>query len=187
MNNNLKAFFDKQMNTLSRRGYPEIVENLERMRDEVIAITIKLKVSNNHIPFLPVIPKSMVNLNSQLRMVFHGGRAGYLDLNQSMLHNIVGIPNTPYFIYDIEYGKIAEDMVIEEQDRFYITVEEAIALCIHTPDVLGEQSVACFDSQYENNNLVPVICIRHDKPCLYWDVIAERNEKRGYASCHRFF
>ena len=186
----LSKLFDSQMETLKQRGCPsDIIKALVKMKNGVISKALKNQTPKNHIPFIPVIPRSMLNIDEQMKMVHYRDKKGYNYLNQSALKDVVDIPGKLYFIFDVEdgqdmLGKSPEkaESLIKKSGRSCLTTEEVIALCIHT-NVLSEHYVDCTGSRYGRAGLIPFVYLGGDGPELRWHYSDDANDEWGSASC----
>lgn len=140
----LDNLFDAQITTLKDRGCrKQIVGLLENKRSLVLREVSRMTFADGHIPFLPVIPRTLCNLNALMKMVRYEEKAGYSDLESTQVYDLVDTPDEPYYIFDVEDGKIAcgilpyeTEMLFRKQPkgqvRNSLTGAEAIALCTHT-------------------------------------------------------
>jgi hypothetical protein len=186
----LRELFRAQMETLRQRGCPEeIVEALVKQEPEVIARASEMEVAAGNIPFVAVVPRTIVDANALTAMVVHDGKKGVNYLEQSAISNVVEVPDQPYFIYNVEDGqamfgkspKTAEGL-IKEQGRSCLTVDEVLALCIQT-DVLSRHYVDAAGSRYLHAFRVPFLSLRGGEPRLRWDFSGIAYVKWGSASC----
>lgn len=186
----LAKLFDTQMKTLEQRGCPsEIIRALAGMKSGVISKAMKNQLPKNHIPFIPVIPHSMLNIDEQMKMVRYRDNKGRNYLDQSGLYDVVNVPGKPYFIIDVEDGKEMlgkspekAEKLIKTQSRSCLTVNEGIALCVHT-NVLSEHYVDCTGSRYELADWVPDVYLSSDRPELRWLCADSSDDEWGSASC----
>jgi hypothetical protein len=191
----LSELFDTQMETLRARGCPKsVIDVLTAKKSEVIAKAkaMESETADGHIPFVPVVPRTEVNLDDLMEMVRNRGRKGYNYLDQSDVNNIVvDVPKGPYFMFDVEDGKDMLDKspeqaeaLIKKQGRLCLTADEGIAVCVHS-NVLSEHGVNCTGSRYEHGGKVPLVCLpdRDGGPGLDWNRVARSLALWGSASC----
>jgi len=182
--------FDSQMETLKSRGCPWIIlEALQEKRDDVLSRVIEMRIPKGHIPFIAVIPLSVVYVETLMKTVIYDHNKGHSLLIQSELSNIVGVPSKPYFMFDVENGKAMLNKSSEEaekrigkQRRSCLTVGEGIALCIHT-NVLYKHFVNCAGSRHKNGYYVPIVHLSNDKPMLNWIRVESWYSNCGSPSC----
>ncbi len=186
----LSELFDTQMETLKARGCPKsVIDVLTSKKSEVIAKATEIETADGHIPFVPVVPRTAVDLGDLMRMVRNRDREGFSYLYQSDVSNVVDVPKEPYFIYDVEDGKDMlgkspekAEALIKKQDRTCLTADEGIALCVHT-NVLSEHYVDCTGSRCRHAVRVPRVCLGGDGPKLVWDRADGSVDGWGSASC----
>ena len=183
-----ERLFDSQIETLKSRGCPKIIlELLQNQRDAVLSKAAEM--DSEGIPFVPVIPRTYLSIYGLMHMVRNKNKAGYTDLNPTKIINEVETPKCPYFIYDVEDGKHMlgkspkeAEVFIVKQKRSCLTVEETIALCIHTK-ILSEHYIDCTGSRYEDPSYVPHIFLANGKPKLTWSMVDNSDDVWGSASC----
>jgi len=188
--NGLAKLFDNQMETLKSRGCPQaILEVFQNQRDAVLSKATEMEISKGHIPFVPVIPRTYMGVYGLMPMVRNEDKVGYTYLDPNEITDKLETPKGPYFIYDVEDGegmlgkspKKAEQL-IAEQKRSCLTIDEGIAVCVHT-NVLSEHYVDCTGSRYESADRVPSICLDGDEPRLRWNYLFNSSVRWGSASC----
>jgi len=81
-------------------------------------------------------------------------------------------------------GKSPEkaEKLIKKQNRSCLTVDEGIALCVHT-NVLSEHYVDCTGSRYWHADRVPSVYLSVGRPRLNWNYFGYSNDWWGSASC----
>lgn len=189
-----KKLFDSQMETLKSRGCPQaILKAFGNQREQVLAKAAEMKIPEGHIPFVPVIPRTCVDVHGLMSMVRKGDKVGYTYLDSNEITDKVEVPKGPYFIYDVENGKDMlgkspeeAEKLIKEQNCSCLTVDEGIALCVHS-NVFSEHYVNCVGSRYKVADGVPCISLYGDRPGLNWgDSWSDfdlSDDKWGFASC----
>lgn len=186
----LSELFDTQMETLKARGCPKsVIDVLTSKKSEVIAKATEIETADGHIPFVPVVPRTEVDLGDLMKMVRNRDREGYNYLDQSDVSNVVDVPKGPYFMFDVEDGKDMlgkspekAEALIKKQKRSCLTADEGIALCVHT-NVLPEHYVDCTGSRYRRADLVPSVYLDDDRPELIWYCAGYSDGEWGSASC----
>lgn len=185
-----EAIFDEQIKLLNERGTPQgVINALSEKRGRIILRASGLKLLPERIPFLPVIPQSKMSINSQMQLIRYEQALGYSLLDEKMIHNIGGLPNEPYYIFDIEDGRIFMDMsphaasaLIKASRREWLVAAEAIALCAHT-DVLLHHFVDAIGSRYDNLRKNVHIVLEGKTPRMKCGFISDSNPDWGTASC----
>jgi len=169
--NYLITLFDSQVNTLRMRGCPSsIVKIIEEQKASVIDMAFSMDIPDSHIPFLPVIPCNCVDLDDLVSMIRNNEKTGCFTASQC-IERTTGIPNNPYFIFNVENGK---DMLgksikeartlIKEQGRFCLALEEVIALGIHTRVLLTHEVSAAGSPRGSSGNIVYLIIDNEQRP-----------------------
>lgn len=185
-----EAIFDEQIKLLNERGTPQgTINALSSKRRQVILAASGAKLLPERIPFLPIIPQSKMSINSQMQLIRYEQALGYSLLDEKLIHNINGVPNEPYYIFDIEDGAIFTDMspyaaaaLIRASRREWLTATEAIALCAHT-DVLLHHFVDAAGSRYDNIRKNVNIFLEGKTPRMNYGFISDSNPDWGTASC----
>lgn len=185
----LSRLFDQQINTLLEKiGPSEIIDKLCHKREETLK---RAQEKNSSIPFLPVIPQEVMEIQQTLKMININGIKAETDLYLRAIMNKVETPEEPYFIFDIitaenkEKNKISpqeSEIIIERKGRSCLTTEECIALCVHT-NTLWQHNIDCTGSRYEHDYLIPIIYFIRDKIKLSWNRIEWASSDWQTASC----
>ncbi len=186
----LVELFDTQIGTLAVYGCPQsIIDVLVSKKSEVITKAMEMDIPDGHIPFIPVIPRTEVNLDNLMKMIHNDNNIGSNFLDQSQISNVVDVPEGPYFIYDIEDGKDMlgrspkkAEKLIKEQNRSCLTVDESIALCIHT-SVLSKHCIDCTGSPFRHSDHVPRLFLDDVRPELSWSDAGYSSSSWGSPSC----
>ncbi len=133
--------FDSQMKTLEECSCsPTIIKAFQDQEDAVLDKAVKTDISaEGNIPFLPVIPRSYVDIYKLMLMIRNCEGVGNIQLDLNEIFDIVRTPSNPYFIFDVK-----------KQRRSLLTVDQGIALCVHT-DVLLDHPLDCTNSRYKHN------------------------------------
>lgn len=155
----LQLLLDEQLDRLDGKGLnPIVLVQFEARREALIEIASNRPFGKNRLPFLPVIPSSILGLNEQMTMVFHEGQKGKNCLDQNDICIFTKTPSGVYFIVDVENGEstlgknaLVARQIISAQNRKCATVCEIISLGIQT-DVLGRHSLNATGSQSISDN-----------------------------------
>jgi hypothetical protein len=178
------------MKTLESRGCPgAIAEAFQAKRDEVLSMAVAMEMPEEHIPFIPVIPRSYLGIYGLMPMVRNGDKVGFTYLNPNEITDNEKTPKSPYFIYDVEdgigtLGKTPESagQLIKKQDRLCHIPDEDIALAIHT-SVLSHHYLWSTGSRCGDAGGVPLVCLHGGGPELHWHDAGSSSSKWGSASC----
>lgn len=186
----LRELFDSQMKTLESRGCPgAIIEAFQAKRDEVLSMAVAMEMPEEHIPFIPVIPRSYLGIYGLMPMVINGDKVGFTYLNPNEITDNEKTPKSPYFIYDVEdgigtLGKTPESagQLIKKQDRLCHIPDEDIALAIHT-SVLSHHCLWSTGSRCKGADGVPFVYLCDGRPGLGWSSAHISAHRWGSASC----
>lgn len=184
----LTELFNSQVAILKVRGVSEeTTQALERQLEYVITRSLSDErpvgpALEGLIPFLPVIPREILSLSSQLEMIENEGKRG--GLCPSMLRklgrtcNLQETPFTPYYIFLVDDGRSALDMtpqgvflrpyevqrIVEQRNYCSLTLEEGFAVGLHT-DAFGRHDLMLTGSYYPNE--VPLLSRYDGRPMKY--------------------
>ena len=139
--------FDRQASRLVALGYPDVSGMTE---PEFLRLLGPLRPNadgrqGNDIPFVVVIPPSMVSIREQLSLVEHdeGGVTQFLKDEDLLVRSGIAIPNGPYLAKGIDVGDglrgVSPDTAVEHligEGRSPLTIAEGAALLIHYPHIL---------------------------------------------------
>ena len=187
----LEKLFDKQIQTLKDRGCPEqIIELLTEQKRPVVFKASEMAFEKGHIPFLPVIPRPYRGLYDLVAMVWNKDKQGCNHLNPVVIIDTIDTPTRPYYIYDVEDGEATlkkssetAEKVFKKQSRFPLTVDEVIALCIHT-DVLSRHTVLAVASRYNNLDQVLIAYLDYyGQPLFNYTLVSNSHDHWGSPSC----
>ncbi len=169
----IETLFRRQLSTLKKYGCHE-VGALHSLWEKLFPAVVKRlnyerwmgkDAEEISIHFLPVIPRFTYGLHHLMKMVrvksYCGGGSPPVKLTGEVWHNpkdfvdiIKGVPTDPYYILEVENGRetVRKDPRDVEKDigrkekRRGMTIDEAIALCIHT-DVLSHHQLLAVGSR----------------------------------------
>lgn len=145
-NNQLKRLFKRQIKRLKKLNCPpEIIKFLKSKKDLVISEANKISYKEEEIPFLPVIPRTLINLNELMKMVYFKDMRGENYLSQYLVIDNIKTPKIPYYIFNVNGGKLFLGIdpktaikilnkvsEIDNKPRIPLTIDEVIALVIHS-------------------------------------------------------
>jgi len=195
--NGFGKLFDAQQEILKIRGCPEeILQMFNEKRNKVLEKASVMHFFQEHIPFIPIIPRSFMGIYGLMSMVHReevGTAGGHLDPNETLTD--VSVSENLYFIYGIENGSKTigkavgvANHSIETTGRLSLTTEEGLSLCIMT-NVLDSHSVNCAAVSRRGDSLAVLSIFasaKNKKVVLAWNnVNSERNndQKFGTPSC----
>ncbi len=165
-----------QINTLDSRGCPNPILNIFiEKRFEVFKKIANMDIPQEHIMFMPVIPRAYMGVYGLMNMVkgIGSGQTGYTYLNPFGLKDNVEVPELPYFIYNVNVKETVANRIkklAKGKNCFELTFDEGVAVCVHS-NALLERSILCFpETFYLIKSQIP--CIRMDgNGCPYLDCL----------------
>jgi len=200
---NFDKLFDSQIKTLrsrlknrfgnrlsDRRIYIKVMDRFLSQRNAVMEKVSAIVIGENNIPFLPVYTGHPIN------MVLIGKKVGFTHIYGSCI-NIVDTPieydyRIEYYIFDVEngfstLGKSPKDAhkILKSQSRYPLTIDETIALCVHT-NVLSSHDVWAVGSRCWHVDSVPFIkaeSFLDAGPKLDKEDHEKSDDRRGSPSC----
>jgi len=199
--------FDRQVQTLIHKGYPEAgsmsVEEflalVEPLRARVVDLDLPEKdIEKGCLPFVMVIKSDLVATETAMSLVEREGKRGITKLyprEPQDFHPIesVRLPGgIAYLLVDIDRGKESINVVpnealtmIQQQNRSPLTIDEGIAVVTHYPEFLIKNN--CFSllaSRHPADQRVPAIWINSEKRSnLGWCWAGNPHTWLGSASC----
>jgi hypothetical protein len=200
----LRQEFDRQVNTLLTKGYPNLVQKseeafiqlIEALREKVEKIQ---EIDSDHIPFVIVVKHELLAAELALPLIEGKNKVGIV--NMTPLHssdfkviNELDIPESPvYLITDVATGQDTLNVTpaaafesITKQGRSPLTIDEGVALVTHFPEVLTDKekynSFSMLGSR-RNDQRVPAFWISYGQPRLGWCWNNNPHTWLGSASC----
>jgi hypothetical protein len=152
----LFELFSKQINTIIERklhlptGLSEsdfIDRHIMPIKQLLVENDKDIKIEENHMPILIVVPDNIVPLSYQLEKLKESINDIQLEhiIKPEWFENAQGVstPDKPYLLIDVETGYTMKNTtpkncvkIFNDQGRFALTVDEGIALISHFPKVL---------------------------------------------------
>lgn len=197
----LLKLFDEQMNRLRQVETPKgILEEFQNQRERVLSRAMLHKqLLAGRIPFLPVIPRSYLGIYGLTNLLKQDGVAAENILEPNEVYDLMPARKMTYFIYDVEDGEFTKNLAPFEADyrlanmhedrevvcgRYSLTLDEAIALALHT-SVLKRHAVVATNSRYELPLQVPSIAIEGGETFVSCEMYYEQPDSViGTPSCH---
>lgn len=201
--------FDRQIENLTQKGYPNIagvkaeefikrVEPLKKKLHKLATSEIDTKQSY-HIPFVIVIKQAMVAAEAAMPLIEINGQKGSVAMHPvepESFEPIEGLQipdDVAYLAVDIDTGQETLNVtphdalkVIQQEDRFPLTIDEGIALVTHFPEVLTDKkkyNSFSMPGSRRGDQRVPAMWISHKRPRLGWCWDNNPHTWLGSASC----
>lgn len=189
---NLERLFNSRIQTIKDRGCPgQIVEMLQDQKSSVLQKAMGMSFfDERNFFFIPVIPLTCIRLCDLMTMVHKKDKQGYTNLNPTAITDEFETPKDPYYIYDVEDGRMRLDESpmkaignIKEISRSPLTAAEVVALATHT-NVLSRHYVNASGSRYGGSAKVPLLLLDGNlRPMLSWILLSSSDCYWGSASC----
>ena len=165
----LGNLFDEQVQTLVNRGYPrlanqtkaEFVNNLLGLRKLLLQVQITPHVfKESYIPFLIVIPDTIVTMPEQLRIAFRLKKPLSVKVGSKIVNaGAIWTATEPYLLLNINWERITQGYppqnVMKDMKKGKLrplTVEESIALIVHHQDIFETYNIAALGSRFPGND-----------------------------------
>jgi len=190
LSSDFPAIFDEQIKRLNERGAPQhLINALSSRRAQVLVTATGFPAREDRVPFLPIIPRALMSIQSQMPLIRFEQACGYTLLDTKKIHDELGTPSEPYFIFDIEDGRLftvtstlAAEARIKAAGRSCLTDCEVISLCAHT-DVLFHHFVDAAASRYEDKTKNVTLLLEGQTAKLSSSYISDKSSDWGTPSC----
>jgi hypothetical protein len=202
----LCAEFDRQVDNLLQKGYPQLANKSTEAFIQQIA-PLKEKVSElftteppaKRIPFVIVIKRDLVSAESVMPLIKIKGKQGYVDMNPAGPADFVPIAgleiptSLAYLLVDIDTGQETLNVTphdalkqFQAANRLPLMIDEGVSLVAQFPEVLADkQRYNCFSmlGSRREDQRVPALWISYKKPRLGWCWDNNPHTWLGSASC----
>lgn len=198
--------FKRQRETFVSKGFPEISDlTPEAFRALVDPLAARLPAApvnpdpeNGKLPFVVVIPRTLVPVKRQVEVTALGARQGMVKLDPLVPEDFtdtVRVPDKkPYLLTDIDRGDAfrnrtpaAACLALARQHRLPLTIDEGVAILLTFPGFLMRNH--CFSlagSRHPGDKRVPAFWINAaGHPNLGWCWEGNPHAWLGMASCAR--
>lgn len=206
---NAHAEFDRQVDTLIQKGYPELaglsvegfLKYVNPLKEKLMESSLpELDIQGGTLPFTIVINSELVDTQKMMSRVNREGKQGLTKLHPHEPKDFapidtVTIPDgMAYFLVNIDRGKQTLNItphdalqMIQMENRSPLTINEGVALVTHFPEFLIKNN--CFSllaSRHSGDKRVPAIWINsHKEPNLGWCWNGNPHTWLGSASCEK--
>jgi len=198
----LERAFDRQVDSLVRKGYPELsglpadgfIQLLAPLRDRLPGLGTPAE--KTRITFVIVIRSDLVASDKAMPLVELGGRQGFTRMEAGDLTRftpaagVVVPPDSAYLVADIDTGEatlnVTPDQAIKtiiQEDRSPLTIDEGVALITHYPDILRTRNCFSILGSRCGDRRVPAMWISGGSPRLGWCWAGNPHTWLGSASC----
>jgi hypothetical protein len=203
----LKREFERQLENLVRKGYPEAaglsvadyLRHIEPLRGEAERLGLpEGDLQKGRLPFVIVIKSELIPTDDAMLLVEREGKKGYVKLHPHVPGDFRVIETVPipsgmaYLMVDVDRGRDSIDIPpveamkrIKRVNRSPLTIDEGVAIITQYPDFLMKNN--CFSllaSRAAGNKRVPAIWINSGRrPRLGWCWDGTPHTWLGSASC----
>ena len=182
--------FDRQVETLLKRGYPDLTERteddfialIEPLRSVVLARAEQMEAPTaDRVPFVVAVGPGLAPVPAAMNLTELEGRPGFADFDPVDIARFepipsLGAPVAPaWVVFDLDRGSelcnvTPTDAVatITQRGRTPITVAEGIALVTQHEHLLVKNHCFSLAGSRYGDKRVPAIWISHRAPKLGW-------------------
>jgi hypothetical protein len=201
----LKQEFDKQLETLISKGYPELLKlteksfgkKLESLKSKLSEVSgIEVNLEQGRLPFVIVVQdESLIAEETMARLNFYG-KPGIVSMYPRKPEDFktieeVTIPDSfAYLLTDIDRGKAFLNVIpetalktITQEKRSPLTINEGIAVLTHYPEFLMKNNCFSLLASRFTDQRVPALWISEKRPKLGWCWDRNPHTWLGSASC----
>lgn len=203
----LRKDFDRQVNNLLQKGYPEdadvaaeeFLKHIDPLKARLGELVLPgIDLENGQLPFVIVVKSDWVTAEKSMSLVERAGKKGVTKMYPRVPKDFqtidgVSIPDgLAYLLVDIDRGKGSINIIpgealriIRNGNRSPLTIDEGVAIVTHYPEFLVKNN--CFSllaSRYSGDKRVPAIWINSERrPNLGWCWEGNPHTWLGSASC----
>jgi Family of unknown function (DUF5701) len=203
--NNIIEVFEQQLETLTSKGYPELLKlsektfrkRLEPLKEKLDGVPFsEVNLEAGKLPFVIVLNVDSVNAEEAMTRLDFKGKAGVVSMYPRKPEDFktieqVSIPDSfAYLLTDIDRGKAFLNVTPEsalktilEQNRSPLTINEGIAVLTQYPDFLMKNNCFSLLASRFSDQRVPALWISEKKPKLGWCWDRNPHTWLGSASC----
>lgn len=191
--------FERQVESLIARGYPELAGLDENAFLELVAPLadgLPEHGDDGRIPFALVISSELVPAEQAMALVELKGKRGFVGMypTQPADYAPIGDVEIPaglaYLVTGVDTGGDTLDVTpddaletIRGQGRSPLTIDEGIAVLTHYPDVLETRNAFSILGSRKGDRRVPALWTSAGKPRLGWCWAGNPHTWLGSASC----
>ena len=169
--NTLNQLFDAQIDELKQLKTPKhILDALSEQKDFVLTTAMGMDFEDGSIPFLPVIPFSVIkprDITQISRSGDYGNDTEYKTINPDAIYDTLNSPTKPYYIYgvlgceDHEYITTPKDTerVLYALKRLPLTAAEVLSAFVHI-QMCRPYYILALGSRYRDDDSSPMLHLR---------------------------
>lgn len=184
----VRGEFDRQVETLRRKGYPEAaVGHVAQLEDCLAGVAGT---------FVVVVGSALVPRAEAIARVELAGKQGFTTMEPDELERFepidgLEIPTAPaYLVTDLDSGRetlnVTPDDALEtilRKGRSPLTIDEGIALVTHRPELLRSENCFSMLGSRCGDRRVTALWVSNGRPRLGWCWAGNPHPWLGSASC----
>jgi hypothetical protein len=203
----LEREFDRQLENLVQKGYPEaagltisdFVNHIEPLRGHAGRLSLPvMDLQKGRLPFVIVVKGGLIRTDDAMLRVERDGKKGYVKLHPhvpgdfQVIDGVLMPGGMAYLVVDVDRGQDSLNVppvealkMIKRAHNSPLTIDEGVAIITQYPEFLMKNN--CFSllaSRVAGNKRVPALWIDSDKrPRLGWCWDGTPHTWLGSASC----
>lgn len=199
--------FDRQIDNLIRKGYPEraglrredFPKRLEPLRQHLSSVKLDRAEhvqDEGYAPFIIVMGSGQIDGETAMQLVERNGKTGLSIMDREEIQRFqpiegIELPNgMAYIAVHIDTGKDTLNVTpneamttILDRNRSPLTIEEGIALITHFPEIIRKNHGFSLLGSRSGDRRVTALWISEGKPKLGWCWAGNPHTWLGSASC----
>jgi len=198
------AEFDRQLDSLVEKGYPELAQRSERefrkivepLRNDVEQLEVSAASTNGSVDFVIAVKSELVPAAESLQLIERDGKMAFAVMDEDDIGSFepidaVELPEGgAYLVTDLDTGSDSLNVrpddalkAIGKRRRSPLTIDEGIALATHHPDLVAKGASFSLLGSRCNDKRVTALWISQGKPKLGWCWAGNPHTWLGSASC----
>lgn len=176
------AELDRQVETLLAKGYPALA-GIDEAAFVALVEPLRAVLPDHqgaqHLPFVVVVPHTLVPTVAAVERFEVRGKAGWTDMAGELDGYLpiegLDVPDAPYLLVDVSTGPETLDVppgealtMIREAGRTPLTIDEGVAVMTHFPEVLTERNAFQAVGSRADNKRIPSFWVSKGAPRLGW-------------------
>jgi Family of unknown function (DUF5701) len=201
----LEQEFDRQLETLISKGYPELSKmsektfkkRLEPLKSKLSEVSnTEVNLEQGKLPFVIVVQSELIPASEAMARLDFYGKAGIVSMVPRQPEDFktlegVTIPDgLAYLLVDIDRGKAFLNVTpetalktITQENRSPLTINEGMAILMHYPEFLKKNNCFSLLASRTTDQRVPALWISEKRPKLGWCWDRNLHTWLGSASC----
>jgi len=198
------AEFDRQLDSLVEKGYPELAQRSERefrkivepLRNDVEQLEVSAASTNGSVDFVIAVKGELVPAAESLQLIERDGKMAFAVMDEDDIGSFepidaVELPEGgAYLVTDLDTGSDSLNVrpddalkAIGKRRRSPLTIDEGIALATHHPDLVAKGAGFSLLGSRCGDKRVTALWISQGKPKLGWCWAGNPHTWLGSASC----